>query len=246
MTIGDSGPCGRGAGDRGERGRGDRPAAGDRRRGADGGGAVPGVLREADREREDAGGVRESGGAIPGVGARREVSGSMTSRRSTWLATSGRTPVGADGEAALGRDPHAWRLARGQPGSPGEPGRGGAGSEARRHQGRDARALAGGKRRKLLERIDTGTLAGLRDQALLSVMLYSFARVSAVLGMWRQDYFGQGSRGWLRLHGEGWEAARRPGAPPGSRRPRRLRRGGRARGAEGPRSSKRWTLRGAS
>ena len=30
--------------------------------------------------------------------------------------------------------------------------------------------------------------------------LYSFARVSAVLGMRRQDYFGQGSRRWLRLH----------------------------------------------
>ena len=33
-------------------------------------------------------------------------------------------------------------------------------------------------------------------------MLYSFARVSAVLGMRRQDYFGQ-SRGWLRLHEKG-------------------------------------------
>ena len=49
--------------------------------------------------------------------------------------------------------------------------------------------------RKLLEHIDTGTLAGLRDRALFSVMLYSFARVSAVLGMRRQDYFQQGSRG---------------------------------------------------
>ncbi len=56
---------------------------------------------------------------------------------------------------------------------------------------------------KLLETIDTGALAGLRDRALLSVMLYSFARVSAVLGMRRQDYFGQGSRGWLRLHEKG-------------------------------------------
>ena len=44
-------------------------------------------------------------------------------------------------------------------------------------------------------------LAGLRARALLSVMLYSFARVSAVLGMQRQDYFGQGSRGGLRLDG---------------------------------------------
>ena len=57
--------------------------------------------------------------------------------------------------------------------------------------------------RKLLDHIDTGTLAWLRDRALFSVMLYSFARVSAVLGMRRQDYFQQGSRGWLRLHEKG-------------------------------------------
>ena len=52
-----------------------------------------------------------------------------------------------------------------------------------------------------LAAIDTGALARLRDRALLSVMLYSFARVSAVLGMRRQDYFGPGSRWWLRLRG---------------------------------------------
>ena len=63
--------------------------------------------------------------------------------------------------------------------------------------------LSPAEARKLLERIDTGSLTGLRDRALLSVMLYSFARVSAVLGMRRQDYFGQGSRGWLRLHEKG-------------------------------------------
>ena len=63
--------------------------------------------------------------------------------------------------------------------------------------------LSPAEARKLLETIDTSALAGLRDRALLSVMLYSFARVSAVLGMRRQDYFGQGSRGWLRLHEKG-------------------------------------------
>ena len=63
--------------------------------------------------------------------------------------------------------------------------------------------LSPAEARKLLESIDTGALAGLRDRALLSVMLYSFARVSAVLAMRRQDYFGQGSRGWLRLHEKG-------------------------------------------
>ena len=63
--------------------------------------------------------------------------------------------------------------------------------------------LSPAEARKLLDHIDTGTLAGLRDRALFSVMLYSFARVSAVLGMRRGDYFQQGSRGWLRLHEKG-------------------------------------------
>ena len=63
--------------------------------------------------------------------------------------------------------------------------------------------LSPAEARKLLDTIDTGALAGLRDRALVSVMLYSFARVSAVLGMRRQDYFGQGSRGWFRLHEKG-------------------------------------------
>ena len=57
--------------------------------------------------------------------------------------------------------------------------------------------------RSLLDGIDAGSLVGLRDRALLSVMVYSFARVSAVVGMRRQDYFLQGTRGWLRLHEKG-------------------------------------------
>ena len=57
--------------------------------------------------------------------------------------------------------------------------------------------------RGLLDRIDTGTLVGLRDRALLSVLVYSFARVSAAVGMRRQDYFRQELRGWLRLHEKG-------------------------------------------
>ena len=63
--------------------------------------------------------------------------------------------------------------------------------------------LSPAEARRLLEATDTGALAGLRDRALLSVMLYSFARVSAVLGMRRQDYFGQANRAWLRLHEKG-------------------------------------------
>ena len=57
--------------------------------------------------------------------------------------------------------------------------------------------------RALLDRIDTGTRVGLRDRALLSVLVYSFARVSAAVGTRRQDYFRQELRGWLRLHEKG-------------------------------------------
>ena len=57
--------------------------------------------------------------------------------------------------------------------------------------------------RTLLDGIDTSTIVGLRDRALIGVMVYSFARVSAVTGMRRGDYFSQGRRGWLRLHEKG-------------------------------------------
>ena len=57
--------------------------------------------------------------------------------------------------------------------------------------------------RALLDRIEPGSLVGLRDRALLSVLVYSFAPVSAAVGMRRQDYFRQGLREWLRLHEKG-------------------------------------------
>jgi site-specific recombinase XerD len=63
--------------------------------------------------------------------------------------------------------------------------------------------LSSDEARALLEAIDVRTLVGLRDRALIGVMVYSFARVSAVLGMAHQDYFPQGKRWWLRLHEKG-------------------------------------------
>ena len=44
---------------------------------------------------------------------------------------------------------------------------------------------------------------GLRDRALIGVMVYTFARVNAVLQMKVRDYFVQGRRGWVRLHEKG-------------------------------------------
>ena len=57
--------------------------------------------------------------------------------------------------------------------------------------------------RPLLDTIDTATLPGLRDRALLGVMVYNFARVSAVVSMRVEDYYQQGKRWWLRLQ-EKW------------------------------------------
>jgi integrase/recombinase XerC len=54
--------------------------------------------------------------------------------------------------------------------------------------------------RALIEAIDTGTVTGLRDRALIAAMIYTFARIGAVLKMNVRDYFSQGRRGWMRLH----------------------------------------------
>ena len=39
--------------------------------------------------------------------------------------------------------------------------------------------------------------------ALIALMCYSFARVSAVVGMNVEDYYQQGKRSWIRLHEKG-------------------------------------------
>ena len=60
--------------------------------------------------------------------------------------------------------------------------------------------------RELIDSIDVSTPAGLRDRALIAVMIYSFARVSAVVGMDVEDYYQQGKRWWLRLAEKGGKA----------------------------------------
>jgi site-specific recombinase XerC len=57
--------------------------------------------------------------------------------------------------------------------------------------------------RLLLDSIDTSTLVGLRDRALIGVMTYAFARVGAVVAMRVEDYFANGKRWWVRLHEKG-------------------------------------------
>jgi site-specific recombinase XerD len=57
--------------------------------------------------------------------------------------------------------------------------------------------------RQLLDSIEDDTPIGLRDRALISLMVYSFARVSAAVGMKVGDVFYQNKRLWVRLHEKG-------------------------------------------
>jgi len=50
---------------------------------------------------------------------------------------------------------------------------------------------------------ETPRLIDLRDRALIGLMVYTFARINAVLSMRVEDYFVQGRRGWVQLHEKG-------------------------------------------
>src|SRR5277367_3844727 len=57
--------------------------------------------------------------------------------------------------------------------------------------------------RQLIDAIDATTIIGLRDRALIGLMVYSFARIGAALGMRVEDVFSQNRRLWVRLHEKG-------------------------------------------
>jgi len=57
--------------------------------------------------------------------------------------------------------------------------------------------------RALLDSIDVSTHSGLRDRALIGLMVYSFARIGAALGMAIEDVYTQNRRLWVRLREKG-------------------------------------------
>jgi integrase len=57
--------------------------------------------------------------------------------------------------------------------------------------------------RALLDSIDVTTHAGLRDRALIGLLVYSFARIGAALGMGVEDVYTQNCRLWVRLREKG-------------------------------------------
>ena len=63
--------------------------------------------------------------------------------------------------------------------------------------------LAADEARALLDSIESDTLIGLRDRALIAAMVYTFGRVGAVVKMKVEDVYVQGRRTWLRLHEKG-------------------------------------------
>ncbi|MCK0509557.1 tyrosine-type recombinase/integrase [Aromatoleum buckelii] len=63
--------------------------------------------------------------------------------------------------------------------------------------------LAADEARALLDAIDVSTAVGLRDRALIGLMVYTFARIGAALKMRIEDVYVQGRRSWVRLHEKG-------------------------------------------
>jgi integrase len=62
----------------------------------------------------------------------------------------------------------------------------------------------------LLDSIDVTTPVGLRDRALIGLMVYSFARIGAALGMRVEDVYTQNRRLWVRLREKGGKAHTMP------------------------------------
>jgi site-specific recombinase XerD len=59
--------------------------------------------------------------------------------------------------------------------------------------------ISSAEARELLDSMDTESVIGLRDRALVAVMAFTFARVSAVVNLKVEDYYSQKKRWWLRL-----------------------------------------------
>jgi site-specific recombinase XerD len=57
--------------------------------------------------------------------------------------------------------------------------------------------------RTLLDSIKLDSIVGLRDRAIIALMCFTFARVSAMVHMNTEDYYQNGKRWWVRLHEKG-------------------------------------------
>jgi len=71
-------------------------------------------------------------------------------------------------------------------------------------------ALDPAETRRLIDSIDTSTVIGLRDRALIGLMVYSFARIGAATAMRVEDVYSQNRRLWVRLPEKGGERRAMP------------------------------------
>jgi site-specific recombinase XerD len=70
--------------------------------------------------------------------------------------------------------------------------------------------LSSEEARQLLDSIEVTTVAGLRGRPLIGMMVYSFARIGAVLGMKVDDVYTQQRHLWVRLREKGGKAHAMP------------------------------------
>jgi integrase/recombinase XerC len=70
--------------------------------------------------------------------------------------------------------------------------------------------LAPEEARLLRDSIDVSSPVGLRDRALIWLMVYSFARIGAAVGIRVEDVIVQRNRLWVRLHEKGGERHEMP------------------------------------
>jgi integrase len=54
--------------------------------------------------------------------------------------------------------------------------------------------------RQLLDSINVKTVVGLRDRALIGLLVFTFSRIGAALGMTVEDVYSQHRRLWVRFH----------------------------------------------
>jgi integrase len=67
----------------------------------------------------------------------------------------------------------------------------------------EASVLGAIEARQLSDSIDTTSVVGLRDRALIGLLVFTFARIGAALGMTVADIYWQHRRLWVRLHEKG-------------------------------------------
>jgi len=108
----------------------------------------------------------------------RELGAIRTHHVSAYIETLTRSYKAPTVKQHLAAIRNAVRLVDRRPGGRAEPGRRGARSQARRQKKGKTPVLDGDEAKKLIDSIDVSTIVGLRDRALIALLIYSFARIS--------------------------------------------------------------------